>query len=158
MAWRTLVAASALITDADRVLLIRQRRGAKTSLELPGGYLDANESLEEAAGREAKEEAGIDVLVGKLAFTIMWHRAADERSNFIAVFEAVPAPGEWLLTPQEAEGIESAEFVPRAQIDLQDLHHMYQEPMRRWLHPADDSPAHWIFDCALDGSVNARDQ
>lgn len=158
MAWRTLVAASALVTDADRVLLIRQQRGTVSSLELPGGYLDAGESLEEAAAREAKEEAGIDVVVGRLAFTIMWHRSSDERSNFIAVFEALPAGTEWLLTPQDDEGIESAEFVPREQIEVADLHPMYQEALRHWLQaPPGSAPAHWIYDYGDDGSVTLRD-
>ncbi|MEY2700730.1 MAG: hypothetical protein RIQ52_1485 [Pseudomonadota bacterium] len=51
----------------DRILLCRRaiepRRGYWT---LPAGFMEMNETLEEAAGREAREEAMADVEIGQL--------------------------------------------------------------------------------------------
>jgi len=50
-----------VIADGDRVLLVRQYRLLVDTLawEIPGGKVDANESLLQAAFREAQEETGL---------------------------------------------------------------------------------------------------
>ena len=54
------VGASALVVDGDKFLLIRQSYGTRR-WTLPGGAVKRNETLKEAAVREAHEEAGIQV-------------------------------------------------------------------------------------------------
>lgn len=53
---------TAIITDTGRVLMIRRRVAeGDLSWAFPGGGVEAGESVEEAAVREAKEETGLTV-------------------------------------------------------------------------------------------------
>ncbi len=54
-----------LITDAtqSKVLAVRNIDPAGDRWSLPGGAVEENESLEQAAVREAKEETGLDIRV-----------------------------------------------------------------------------------------------
>jgi ADP-ribose pyrophosphatase YjhB (NUDIX family) len=58
-----IVAVAALILDsADNLLLIRRAKDpAKGKLALPGGFVDANETLEQAIHREIAEEIGLSL-------------------------------------------------------------------------------------------------
>ena len=61
------VAAGTLVEEAERVVLIRRavepRQGA---WGLPAGYVEADETAEEAAIRETREESGLDVALDDL--------------------------------------------------------------------------------------------
>ena len=65
------VAVKGVITHNNRVLIIQRSEddevGAGT-WEFTGGKMDFGESLEEALIREAKEEAGLIIVVGKLLY------------------------------------------------------------------------------------------
>ncbi|WP_114906706.1 NUDIX domain-containing protein [Ornithinimicrobium murale] len=67
MSGQVVLAASAVITDAaGRVLLIRRGTEPGRGLwSVPGGSLDPGETFEEAAAREAFEETGLIVEVGR---------------------------------------------------------------------------------------------
>lgn len=62
-----MVAVSAVIVDAaNRVLLVQ--RGHEPALgqwSLPGGSVEAGESMSEALRREVREETGLEVVVGE---------------------------------------------------------------------------------------------
>ncbi len=61
------VAADIVIIKDGRVLLIKRgHEPFKGMWALPGGRLEENESIEECAVREAKEEIGADVEIKKL--------------------------------------------------------------------------------------------
>ena len=64
---KRVLAVSALIVDAeDRVLLIqRGHEPAQGLWSVPGGSVEAGESLEEALVREIAEETALHVVVGK---------------------------------------------------------------------------------------------
>ncbi|MBD2864018.1 NUDIX hydrolase [Paenibacillus sp. IB182363] len=57
--------ASALIFDetSESVLMVRNKRGSTSDWSLPGGAVEPRETLEHAAIRETKEEAGVDIEV-----------------------------------------------------------------------------------------------
>jgi ADP-ribose pyrophosphatase YjhB (NUDIX family) len=62
---RKRVGAGALITDrAGRVLLVEPTY--KSTWEVPGGVVEADETAFDACRRECREELGIDVRVGRL--------------------------------------------------------------------------------------------
>ena len=56
------VAALVFIRQGDGILLVRQSYGAEY-WSLPGGVVEAGESIEEAARREVREETGLEVRI-----------------------------------------------------------------------------------------------
>jgi 8-oxo-dGTP diphosphatase len=75
------VGAAAVILDADgRVLLVKHSYG-KLNWELPGGLSELNESAEETAKREVKEETGLDVTVGQM--TGVYYEPANDMHHFV---------------------------------------------------------------------------
>jgi 8-oxo-dGTP diphosphatase len=66
------LAASAVVTDAaGRVLLVKRGRDPQRGRwSVPGGRVEAGESLEEAAAREVLEETGLRVDVGRELWTV----------------------------------------------------------------------------------------
>jgi len=63
------ISAGAIIQNEARLLLVRHVVEGKYDFWVcPGGGVKGNESLEEAAAREVKEETGLNVQIGKLAY------------------------------------------------------------------------------------------
>lgn len=64
---RPIVGVGAVIVEGSRVLLIR--RGREPLLgqwSIPGGVVEAGETMRQAAAREAREETGLEIEVGEL--------------------------------------------------------------------------------------------
>ncbi|MDU0353977.1 NUDIX domain-containing protein [Paraglaciecola aquimarina] len=58
----TAAAVAAIICCDDEILLtVRAQEPEKDQLDLPGGFVDHNETLEEALSRELKEELSVDI-------------------------------------------------------------------------------------------------
>ena len=54
--------AAFIINDRDELLVVRRaKEPAKGTLDLPGGFVDMNETIEEGMRREIKEETGLDI-------------------------------------------------------------------------------------------------
>jgi 8-oxo-dGTP pyrophosphatase MutT (NUDIX family) len=122
-----------LIRDEDgRILLVRHVEGR---WQLPGGAVDPGERPEEAARREAREEAGIEIettgiagVFGGPEYSITYENG-DETGWVITVYDArivsgVPAPSDdetqdvgW-FGPEE---IETFEFHPATRRTLEIL-------------------------------------
>jgi ADP-ribose pyrophosphatase YjhB (NUDIX family) len=57
-----------LVSVGDKILLIRRNiEPQKGKLALPGGFLEVNESWQEGAAREVKEETGLEILPKEVA-------------------------------------------------------------------------------------------
>lgn len=75
------VGAAAVILDAEgRILLVKHSYG-KLNWELPGGLSEKDESAEETAKREVKEETGLDVTVGRM--TGVYYEPANDMHHFV---------------------------------------------------------------------------
>ena len=62
----------AIITDTEGRLLVERRKlePAKGTLDLPGGFADTGETVEEAVAREVKEETGLTVTALRYLFSL----------------------------------------------------------------------------------------
>ena len=54
--------AAFIVNDNDEILVVRRAKApAKGTLDLPGGFVDMGETVEQGMRREIKEETGLDV-------------------------------------------------------------------------------------------------
>ncbi len=83
--------ALALITRQDRVLLLRMVEDDLEYWAPPGGGLEPGETLPAAAAREAREEAGIEVIVGPLLYVHDFINPEDGCHKVEVYFRATPA-------------------------------------------------------------------
>ena len=133
MSWTTYVGVSPLVVRDGALLMVLQRRPYGVHWEAPSGYYEANESLEEAAAREALEEAGVEVDVGPLVCTFVWEREADRRRNVLAYFDGTARDPSAEPRPQVEEDIEAAGYVdPYALPDGGVLHPICAAIFERW--------------------------
>lgn len=94
-------AADIVIIEKGKVLLaLRDTEPFKGMWTIPGGRIDENETIEECAIREAKEETGLDVELGNL-IRIYSNPSRDPRKTIAAAYFAkvkggklIPQPGE----------------------------------------------------------------
>ena len=93
------------IADNDlRVLLIRRKQGPFRDLwALPGGFVEMDESLEDAAARELKEEVGVENVYLEQLFTFGDPRR-DPRGRVISVsyFALVDAERQRIVAASDA--------------------------------------------------------
>ena len=93
-----------LLTDGDRVLLVRHTYGP-SKWEVPGGSIKRREQPISAARRELREELGLDLgeltSLGELAVTLNWRRGrvhcfqAALRTPRIELDQAELADAQW---------------------------------------------------------------
>lgn len=87
------VVVDAIVIDKNKILLIKRAahltNGGKYAF--PGGFLDRDETAEQAVIREVKEETGYDVKVEKL-FTILDNpdRPQEDRQNVAFIYVVKP--------------------------------------------------------------------
>lgn len=117
------VAVSALVQDQEgRILLIRRSDNGKYSV--PGGGLEAGETVAQAVVREVREETGIEVDVTELVgvFSNPEHVIAyddgEVRQEFSICFRAQPIGGD-LRTSEESTEVE---WVRPAELSERDIH------------------------------------
>lgn len=109
-----ILAASAVITDdAGRVLLVlRGTEPEKGRWSIPGGSVEPGEALAEAAAREAFEETGLRVSVGRELWCVMIP-TGDGRVFEVHDFAATVTGGE--LAP--GDDADDARWVTAAELD-----------------------------------------
>lgn len=103
--WRVrrpmLIGVRVLIVDGDTVLLIRHRAG-RLPWALPGGGVDRDERMIDAARREAAEETGVAVQIERLLG--VYDNFHNGVTNCVVVFVATP-----LNAPRVPRSLEIAE-------------------------------------------------
>ncbi len=97
------VAVVVMLTDGDRLLLVkRSREPGKGHWALPGGFLDSGEDPREAAVREALEETRLDVEVTELID--IWAEApALGGATLVIAFRAAQRGGELRASDDAAD-------------------------------------------------------
>jgi acetyl-CoA carboxylase carboxyl transferase subunit beta len=86
---RPIVAVGAVVVDHDRLLLVRRGHGPGVGLwSVPGGRVEAGETLAEAVTRELREETALEGACGRL---LGWAEVFDESGHFVILdFEVTP--------------------------------------------------------------------
>ncbi len=103
-----LVAASAVVTD-DQGRILLQRRRDNNLWALPGGAMEMNESLPQAAIREVKEETGLDIEITGLVGTytdpryIIAYSDGEVRRQFNICFRARITGGKLAISDESTE-------------------------------------------------------
>lgn len=93
-------AAVTLIVNSEGLILGVSRRNDPTKFGLPGGKVEDNETPEEAAARETKEETGINVHSSDNIFLRVEPRHSPEGQDFLTYcYYAIT----WDGTPQNSE-------------------------------------------------------
>jgi len=99
------VAAAVLVTDENRVLLVRRVNEPFRGLwTLPAGFVNGGEDPAEAAERECLEETGLSVEV-KRVFDIISGREHPRGADFVIVYEAKILGGE-MKADDDADAVE----------------------------------------------------
>jgi 8-oxo-dGTP pyrophosphatase MutT (NUDIX family) len=80
VAGRKLGAAVVILDSTGRVLLVKHTYG-KLNWELPGGRSEPNESVEDTARREVREETGLTVVPDRI--TGIYYDPADDMHHFV---------------------------------------------------------------------------
>ncbi|WP_063025239.1 NUDIX hydrolase [Nocardia niwae] len=131
------VAVSALVQDDEgRILLIRRTDNGKHSI--PGGGLEAGETVTQAVVREVREETGIEVAVVQLVgvFSDPGHVIAYEdgevRQEFSICFRAKPTGGTLRPSDESSE----VEWVTPNELIQRDIHPSIQLRIRKALDDA----------------------
>jgi 8-oxo-dGTP diphosphatase len=85
------LAVAVLIARDGRILLGKRGPGAREpgKWSFPAGFVERGETVERAAAREAREESGLDVVVGDLVGLY----SSDGETVVLAVYEATSAVG-----------------------------------------------------------------
>lgn len=104
------ISAGGVVVDGNNVLILKKYRG---DWVLPKGRLEANESREEAAVREVREESGINCEIVKYVGFVKYnykHQNGEKVQKTVHYYYMTEKKGE--LKPQKEEGFCEAIFVP----------------------------------------------
>ena len=99
------------VVDGRRVLFVRRAsRYGRGNWQIPGGFVDRDETLDAAAVREVREETGVEASVqGVLAVRTRW----DDTNSTYVVFLMRPMSGE----PSPGDEVDRAEYLTLTELD-----------------------------------------
>ncbi|MFF0788085.1 NUDIX domain-containing protein [Streptomyces spiralis] len=128
------VAASAVVTDAQGRILLQRRRD-NGLWALPGGGMEMDDSLPGTAVREVKEETGLDVEITGLVGTytdprhVIAYSDGEVRRQFNVCFTARITGGELNISDESME----LRFIAPDELEALPMHHTQQLRIRHFL-------------------------
>jgi 8-oxo-dGTP diphosphatase len=102
--------------DGRLLLVLRGRAPNRGRWSLPGGRLEAGETMAAAAARELREETGMAATIGEVAGVV--ERIGEDHHYVIVDFFAELAPGQ---EPAAADDADDARLVPVSELPAMDL-------------------------------------
>ena len=109
-----IAAVKALIVKDGKFLGLELEIGRKRLWDLPGGKVEDGEEPMQALLREVKEEAGLDVTIGKSLGLYWFHRKTDGDLVVCSVFSCEAKPDAKVILPhKENEGIASSKWLSK---------------------------------------------
>ena len=137
----------------DRFLLVHEKE--KRGWWLPGGGVDAGQTLQEAAVREAKEEAGLDVvLTGVLRIDHHTPCSGRLRVIFLAQPVSAAAADELKTSPdQHSRGARWVTLSECAAIESGELWRSYDDIPMETCHLRGPEPLQWFTHVACGGGA-----
>jgi ADP-ribose pyrophosphatase YjhB (NUDIX family) len=131
------LSAGGLVLSEGSILLVRNRKG---HWGLPKGHWENGELLVETAAREVREETGLSVAVGDLAFVTEF-RNADSQEHMLQFFFGARLVGGQILA-RHGE-ISMVRWVKVAEIGQYIRWRPWLEPLQAWL--AGESQRYYTF-------------
>ncbi len=88
--WQPDVTVATVVIDAGRLLCVEEKVDGRLVLNQPAGHLEPDESLQEAALRETREETGWDVRLTAFIGAYQWKAGETGRHYLRFAFAAEP--------------------------------------------------------------------
>jgi ADP-ribose pyrophosphatase YjhB (NUDIX family) len=136
--------AALLVDDEGRVVLVRHRRGPAVYHLLPGGGVEARETLAEALEREALEETGLEIEVGA---PILLNDTLDPRPggrHIVNITFAARITGGAVTDDPVDDRVEAVELVAPASLGDLDLRPPLAGPLAECLEQGCRGPARYL--------------
>ena len=108
----------AAVTRGDRILLTRRARPPHANTwDLPGGFLEADETPEKGLHRELREELGLRIRRARLVTFVTDRYGPRGFPILTAIYHATPAPGD--IAP--ADDVSEARWFRRGALPFKDI-------------------------------------
>lgn len=109
-----------VISDDQKILLVKHRKGSRQYWVLPGGRLEYGETFQECGVREVKEETGLDVAVDKMVF-VSEAIAPDRSRHIVNVYMTARVTGGSLRLGNEPV-LAGVDFLPLSELESGSLY------------------------------------
>lgn len=131
--FRRIILASAIIEEADSIVLVLNRWKIGDAWGLPGGQLEEGEMLQDALVREVAEETGLVIEPVDLAYIVDTHNQIYNNHFLVHVFQCRIVGGN--LTPPTADPyVIDARWVRRDEVPRFMTWSTYRDPLMGWLN------------------------
>jgi ADP-ribose pyrophosphatase YjhB (NUDIX family) len=143
--WLTYRVGQGVLIEDGRVLLAGNRWYAAKPLvwTLPGGRASEGEGIVEALVREFREETGLEVEAGRLAFVAESRSILRRRLFLVCAFAVRRLGGE--LTCEGDPAVEELRFVPFGELGVYLPSASLGNPIRNYVAGVDAPPRYWFF-------------